>query len=54
MTGDWREKYNDCWERDIKKKIVTEKPFDPGRVLGKKPTTYDWGLKGRRSWNFQS
>ena len=55
MTGDRGGKpdkgsIDNWWGRDIWWKVVDEKPPDPGRVLGGKPTPYDWGLKGRKYW----
>ena len=42
QPGDRRlkRKTNNCWG-----KFVDEKPLDLERVLGEKPTPYDWGLK---------
>ena len=40
-----KRKINDYWKRNIKKKVADEKPPNPKRVLGGKPTSYDWDLK---------
>ena len=51
-----RETKEENWTRInqwLLRKVVDEKPPDPGGVLGGKPTPYDWGLKGRESWHFE-
>ena len=50
LNGELRKKIDNCWRKNIDKKIVNEKSLDPEGVLGGKPTFYDWGsLKKRES-----
>ena len=50
MTGDWRGKPDKDQSRErYWWKVVDEKHPDPGGVLGRKPTPYDWGLQGQGS-----